>query len=195
MGPARAIIASEEAERERFASALEAIAESQCRKSFALLFEYYAPRIKSFLLKMGTEDSEAEELAQEVMVTVWRKAHQFDRTQASASTWIYRIARNRRIDAFRRQKTLDAVADEPMLSPAADPHPEDMYEAMQTEETVRAALDVLPEGQLVLIKAAFFEGLSHAEIAERMDLPLGTVKSRIRLAFQKLRTRLSETEH
>lgn len=179
-------------EQDVFAEAVEKIAASQCRTSFTRLFEYYAPRLKSFLLRMGTEAGHAEELAQEVMITVWRKAGQYDRRQASVSTWIFRIARNRRIDAFRRQKNLDAEADDPVLSPSELPHPEGIYEARQTEDAVREAMTFLPEDQRSLLKAAFFDGLSHTEIAERMNLPLGTVKSRIRLAFQKLRTKLSE---
>lgn len=178
-------------ERDAFAQAVEDIAEKQCRKAFTLLFEYYAPRLKSFLLRQGSDATHAEELAQEVMITVWRKAAQYDRRQASVSTWIFRIARNRRIDAFRRTKTLNAEADDPMLSPAELPHPEDEYEAREIEESVRGAMKTLPDDQVTLLKASFFDGLSHGEIAQRMNLPLGTVKSRIRLAFQKLRTRLS----
>ncbi len=183
---------SDVAEQDRFAEAVEAIAARECRDSFTFLFEYFAPRLKSFLLRIGSDATQAEELAQEVMISVWRKAGQYDRRQASVSTWIFRIARNRRIDAFRRIKTLNAEADEPALSPAEMSHPETEYEARETEVIVRKAMEVLPEDQLRLLKAAFYEGLSHSEIAERLNLPLGTVKSRIRLAFQKLRTRLQE---
>ncbi len=183
---------SDVTEQDRFAEAVEAIAARECRDSFTLLFEYFAPRLKSFLLRIGSDATQAEEVAQEVMISVWRKAGQYDRRQASVSTWIFRIARNRRIDAFRRIKTLNAEADEPVLSPAELPHPETEYEARETEVIVRKAMEFLPEDQLRLLKAAFYEGLSHSEIAERLNLPLGTVKSRIRLAFQKLRTRLQE---
>lgn len=178
-------------ERDQFASAVEAIASVQCRKSFALLFEHFAPRLKSFLLRLGTDAEQAEELAQEVMLTVWRKAGQFDRKQASVSTWIFRIARNRRIDAFRRQRDFNAEADDPLLSPAALPHPEDTFDAREVERTVRDAMTHLPDDQLSLLKLAFYEGWSHSEIAEHTNLPLGTVKSRIRLACQKLRSRLN----
>ena len=190
LDPGPAVRETDLAERERFAQAVEDIARDQCRSAFSTLFEYFAPRVKSFLIRLGTDYMQAEELAQEVMITVWRKAGQFDRTQASVSTWIFRIARNRRIDAFRREKTLDADSEEPALIPSALPHPEDSFDAVQLEERVQEAMKDLPEDQLILLRAAFFEGLSHSEIAERMNLPLGTVKSRIRLAFQKLRTRL-----
>ncbi|MAK59615.1 MAG: RNA polymerase subunit sigma [Ponticaulis sp.] len=181
-------------EREKFSRALEAIAEKQCRESFTELFGFFAPRIKSYLMRLGSDDVQAEELAQEVMITVWRKAGQFDPKQASPSTWIFRIARNRRIDAFRRTKNLDVEADEPALSPAPLPQPQEQMELIETEEIVRDAVSELPDDQRKLLKAAFFDGLSHVEIATRFKLPLGTVKSRIRLAFQKLRTKLDYEE-
>ena len=181
---------SDLSDRERFARALEDVAAHQSKQAFSELFEFFAPRLKSYLLRLGADDMLAEELAQEVMITVWRKAGQFDRTQASPSTWIFRIARNRRIDAYRRNKTLDAEADEPVLAPAALPHPEDSYAQTEIGAHVRAAMADLPDEQLSLLKAAFFDGLSHAEIASKTNLPLGTVKSRIRLAFQRLRSRL-----
>lgn len=182
-------------EREKYSKALEAIADRQCRDSFTELFEFFAPRIKSYLMRLGSDDVQAEELAQEVMITVWRKAEQFDRKQASPSTWIFRIARNRRIDAFRRVRHLDAEADEPVLSPAALPQPEEQFELVETEEIVHDAVSELPDEQRKLLKAAFFDGLSHVEIAERYKLPLGTVKSRIRLAFQKLRSKLENDDN
>ena len=179
-------------EREAFARALGDIAEKKSRDAFRLLFDYYAPRLKSFLIRLGADDMQAEEVVQEVMVTVWRKAGQYDPKQASPTTWIFRIARNRHIDAFRRMKHLDAQADEPLLSPAELPEPEDSFERLQMEENVREALKGLPEEQMTLVRASFYEGLSHSEIAERTQLPLGTVKSRIRLAFERLRSRLSK---
>ena len=177
-------------EQEEFAQAVEDIASHQCRIAFTRLFEFYAPRLKSFLMRLGSDAGQAEELAQEVLITVWRKAGQYDRRVASVSTWIFRIARNRRIDAFRRQRTLDAEADDPVLSPSEMPHPETEFEAREAEAAIHAAMKDLPDDQRSLLKSAFFEGLSHSEIADRTNLPLGTVKSRIRLAFQKLRTRL-----
>lgn len=195
LNPASGAALSEQSPQEAFSQAVEDIAEKQCRIAFTQLFDFFAPRLKSFLQRLGCDAAQAEELAQEVMITVWRKAGQYDRNQASVSTWIFRIARNRRIDAFRRQKTLEVSSDEPALAPAQLPHPEDEYQARETEVVVRAAIKDLPEDQLVLLKAAFFEGLSHAEIAERENLPLGTVKSRIRLAFQKLRTRLQKEDN
>lgn len=179
------------ADRDHFAALVEAVAEREDRSAFTELFAFYAPRIKRYMVRLGASDSQADELAQEVMLTLWRKAGQFDRTQASVSTWIFRIARNRRIDAHRRTQTMVFDPDEPSLMPSAEIDPETRVNAQQVEAKVREALVDLPDEQLALLKAAFYEGLSHREIAEREGLALGTVKSRIRLAFQKLRPKLA----
>jgi RNA polymerase sigma-70 factor (ECF subfamily) len=170
---------------------MEAIALRQDRDAFAELFSFYGPRVKAYLLRLGAGEAVAEELAQDVMVTVWRKAALFDRTQASVSTWIFRIARNRRIDAARRANRPELSPDEPSLQPEQPAAPDDALDAAEREARVRAALGELPDEQIALLQAAFYEGLSHREIAERTGLPLGTVKSRIRLAFGRLRARLT----
>ncbi|MFW5660462.1 MAG: sigma-70 family RNA polymerase sigma factor [Oceanicaulis sp.] len=170
--------------------ALDALVEATARrdrKAFAALFEFYAPRVKSYLLRLNASDSLAEEIAQEVMLTVWRKADTFDRRQASASTWIFRIARNRRIDAARRAARPELDADDPMLRPSEPEAPDAALHAGAREARVRAALTGLPPEQVALLRMAFFDGLSHRDIADRVGVPLGTVKSRLRLAFDKLR--------
>jgi RNA polymerase sigma-70 factor (ECF subfamily) len=179
-----------EADRERFCDLLVAVAARQDRQAFSELFAYYAPRVKSYLMRLGANGGSAEEIAQDVMVTVWRKAELFDRRQASVSTWVFRIARNRRIDVFRRAQKPALDPEEPMILPAGVEAPGDRLETMQTEVRVRAALKDLPEEQTAMLKLAFYEGLSHREIADRLDVPLGTVKSRIRLAFLKMKSRL-----
>jgi RNA polymerase sigma-70 factor (ECF subfamily) len=181
-----------DAERTRFADLLVAVAELQDRDAFAELFAYYAPRVKSYLLRLGADSALAEEIAQDVMVTVWRKAGLFDRAQASVSTWIFRIARNRRIDLFRRSKRPELDPEEEMILPSGVEAPDARIEAMETETRVRAAMQDLPEEQVLLLKLAFYEGLSHSEIAARLGAPLGTVKSRIRLAFAKMKVRLGD---
>lgn len=179
-------------QRERFSDLLEAVATAQDRTAYAEIFAYYAPRVKSYLLRLGSDDAGAEEIAQDVMVTVWRKANLFDRRQASVSTWIFRIARNRRIDVFRRTKKPPLDPEEPLVLPAGAPAPEAGVEAQDVENQVREAMKGLPEEQLSMIRLAFYDGLSHREIAEKLDLPLGTVKSRIRLAFAKMKGRLED---
>ncbi|MEL6387290.1 MAG: sigma-70 family RNA polymerase sigma factor [Pseudomonadota bacterium] len=184
------IPSNQQAERDLMSVYVGKIAAEKCRQSFSQLFEFYAPRVKSYMMRLGSDDNQAEELAQEVMVTVWRKAIQYDASKASVSTWIFRIARNRRIDVYRRLKRPELEPDEPMLRPPDPEEPDNIVNRVQMEAVVREALTTLPEEQLVLLQAAFYDGLSHSEIAEHFGLPLGTVKSRIRLAFNKLRGQL-----
>lgn len=184
----------DERERARFAELLVAVAQVQDRQAFAELFAYYAPRVKSYLMRLGSDNAQAEEIAQDVMVNVWRKAGLFDVSQASVSTWIFRIARNRRIDVFRRTKRPDLDPEETLVLPAGVESPEEHVESLETEARVREALKVLPVEQVSLLKLAFYDGLSHREIADKLGVPLGTVKSRIRLAFVKMKTRLDEDD-
>ena len=177
-----------------FAEAVERIAAHADKAAFARVFTYYAPRVKGYLLRLGLEAAQAEELSQEVMVAVWRKAASFDRRQASVATWIFRIARNRRIDVFRRDQYARLDASEPMFQPPAEPLPDAAAEAGEREIQIRRALADLPEDQRSLVRDHFYEDLSHSQIAEKTGLPLGTVKSRLRLAFAKLKLRLEADE-
>ncbi len=181
-----------EEDRSQFANLLVAVATTQDRAAFSELFGYYAPRVKSYLMRLGSDNAQAEEISQDVMVTVWRKASLFDRSQASVSTWIFRIARNRRIDVFRRTKKPDLDPEDTMLLPSGFDAPDAGVDAMEAEARVRAAMKDLPEEQVQLLKLSFYEGLSHSEIAEKLKVPLGTVKSRIRLAFSKMKVRLDD---
>ena len=153
--------------------------------AFEELFNYFAPRVKAFLMKSGADPQMAEECSQEVMATVWRKAHLFDPARASVSTWIFTIARNKKIDAIRK---LNRPEPE-QLYPEQDyePDQEEVVELQQETERLATALSELPEKQRVLIEKAYLGELSHSEIAEITGLPLGTIKSRIRLALEKLR--------
>ncbi len=179
--------------RERHADCMAAIAEQRSKAAFAELFDFFAPRLKSYLLRLGAGDSEAEELAQDVMITVWQKAAMYDRQQASVSTWLFRIARNRRIDAQRRQRRPELQADDPVLRPPELDQPQDLMARGQMEGMVRDELVKLPSDQRLLLQAAFYDGLSHTEIARAFNLPLGTVKSRIRLAFQRMRGEMEQS--
>jgi len=149
------------------------------------LFRYFAPRVKGFLMKSGASASLAEECAQDVMATVWQKAHQFDPTRASVATWIFTIARNRKIDMLRRQNRPEP--DDLSWGPEEEPDQADILVLQQESERLAEALKALPEKQRVLVERAYFGDLSHGEIAAETGLPLGTIKSRIRLALERLR--------
>ena len=153
--------------------------------AFEELFNHFAPRVKAFLMKSGADPQMAEECSQEVMATVWRKAHLFDPARASASTWIFTIARNKKIDAIRKQKRPEPE----QLYPEQDyePDQEEVVELQQETKRLATALRELPEKQRILVEKAYLGELSHSEIAEITGLPLGTIKSRIRLALEKLR--------
>src|SRR5262249_22988241 len=132
----------------------------------------------------------AEEIAQETMATLWRKAALFDPSKSSLSTWLFRVARNRRIDGVRRIRSEVLDEAEPALLPERPLDPLALLAVQSRDDAVRAALGVLPDEQLALVRLAFFEAMTHSEIAARTGLPLGTVKSRLRLAFTRLRRAL-----
>jgi RNA polymerase sigma-70 factor (ECF subfamily) len=161
------------------------IRDARDEAAFAELFAHFAPRVKAFLIRSGADDGLAEECAQEVMATLWQKAHLFDPARASVSTWVFTIARNRRIDALRRQRRPEP--EDLPWGPEAEPQQDDVLALQQDSERLAEALRSLPEKQRVLIERAYFGELSHSEIAEETGLPLGTIKSRIRLALDRLR--------
>lgn len=168
---------------------LRAVAERRDREAFGRLFAFYGPRIKAYLRRLGAEDAAAEDLTQEVMLALWRRAHQFDRRRAALSTWIFTIARNRRIDAIRRERRPDYDPDDPALVEDVDhaPRGDEVAEAREMEGIVLRAVKRLPVEQAELLRIFYYEEKSHSVIAEELGLPLGTVKSRLRLALGKLR--------
>jgi len=166
---------------------ITAIAESQCRHSFEQLFLRFAPKLKSYFLRYGWADPVAEDMAQDVLLAIWRKAVQFDSNRASASGWIYAIARNLRIDRERQSRRPTPTIEG---WPRHEPDPEALCCAVQAEARLKTALSDLPVEQSAVIHLAYFEERSHVEIAERLQLPLGTVKSRIRRAAERLRSKL-----
>lgn len=170
---------------------MEAVARTQDRNAFARLFAHFAPRVKSFLVRSGFPDGVAEEVTQEVMVAVWRKASYFDPGRAGASTWVFTIARNQRIDRLRRRqsRTADYVVD-PSDEPDAPASGEAIAITAERDEEVRKALEVLPNEQAAIVRLSFFAEKAHPEIARELGIPLGTVKSRLRLALSRLRTLL-----
>jgi RNA polymerase sigma factor (sigma-70 family) len=168
-----------------------AVRDAQDKTAFAALFRHFAPRVKGFLMKSGTDASLAEECAQDVMATLWHKAHLFDPARASVATWVFTIARNRRIDFARKARRPEPEALD--WGPDHEPDQADLYEAAQETRILTAALSELPEKQRALVQRAFYGDLSHSEIAAETGLPLGTIKSRIRLALDRLRTKMTES--
>ncbi len=173
------------AKRMAWVTQVSAVRDSKDKTAFAELFAYFAPRVKSFLMKSGASPDLAEECTQEVMATLWNKAHMFDPTKASVSTWIFTIARNRKIDLLRKQRRPEP--EDLPWGPEPEPDQAEALELQQETEQLGDALATLPPEQRKLIEKAYFGDLSHSEIAAETGLPLGTIKSRIRLALERLR--------
>ncbi len=173
---------------------LSAVAAQRDRAAFAKLFDYFAPRVNAFLCRRGLEPSSAEEVTQQVMEIVWQKALLFDSRKASASTWVFRIARNCRIDLARRNREVRLEPDDALSIPDLADASDVSIDTAQREQRVRAALGNLPQEQKEMVRLAFFEELTHSQIADRTGLPLGTVKSRMRLAFGRLRRDLEDAD-
>jgi RNA polymerase sigma factor (sigma-70 family) len=170
-----------------------AVAERRDREAFTLIFDHFAPRIEAYLMRLGLDSGAAEEIAQDVMITLWRKADLFDPAKSSLPTWLYRIARNRRIDLMRRARVDYIDPQSPrLLDEAAEGELSASYEGQERDDILRRLILDLPMQQQNLLTLAFYEGLSHAQIAERTGTPLGTVKSRLRLAFSRLRHALED---
>lgn len=173
---------------------VNAVAVQRDRGAFAELFRHFAPRLKGFALKQGADAAAAEELAQETMLAVWRKADTFDAGRATVSTWMFTILRNKRIDLFRRENRPESDLVEAADAPSDSNGPDKTFQAAESGDALRQALMELPEEQRNILQKAFFEDKSHSAIANELRLPLGTVKSRIRLALARLRAALPE-EH
>ncbi len=176
---------------------LLAVGRDRDRAAFAALFGHFAPRLKAYLRRQGCDAAGAEELVQEVMLLVWRRAETYDPAQASASTWVFTIARNKRIDVLRREQRPEIDPDDPALVPALVPdRPESADRRLETQESagrLREALKDLPPEQAELLRLAYFEDKPHSVISVERGIPLGTVKSRLRLAMERLRKALRDT--
>lgn len=179
-------------EREMWSATLTTIGEQQDRQAFASLFEHFAPQIKAFGLSTQATpglNAFADELVQETMIRVWRRAATFDGSKASATTWIFTIARNARIDLLRRgaRHKSDVDADDVWLEAEAEQQPAQELETSRTKVRIRSAIEQLPVEQRQVLAKVYLEGKPHSEVALELDLPLGTVKSRVRLALNKMK--------
>jgi RNA polymerase sigma-70 factor (ECF subfamily) len=189
-GPARSDKVANSEATKHLAALIDQIAKERSKPAFADLFRYFAPRLKGFLMRLGSAEAQAEEIVQDVMLTVWRKAHLYNFKRATPATWIFTIARNRRIDVLRRHVFTEVDLQDPALVGDDPAQPDTEIEATEREIHVRAAMQKLPDEQAELVHMAFFNDWSHSQIAEKLSLPLGTVKSRLRLAFGRLREAL-----
>lgn len=170
------------------AELIEAVAKSRDRVAFAELFRRFAPRVKAFVMRSGADPDMAQEVAQETMVLVWRRAETFDRTRAGAATWIFTIARNKRIDLLRRATHAGFDPEDYVLFSTEAPEGADSAAiGRQVRDRIGDVMKQLTPDQIDVLRMAFFQDKSHSVIAREMKLPLGTVKSRIRLALSRLR--------
>ena len=166
---------------------VELVGKNQDKLAFNNIFRYFAPRLKSFLVKAGSTDSQAEEVIQEVMIAVWTKSSTYDSNKSSVSTWIYTIARNKRIDKIRKEKRhYLSESDEGLEIPVDSTQEKEIFSA-QVSNCLKRYMSNLPEEQSKLLKLSYFYNKTHADISEELKIPLGTVKSRIRLALTKMR--------
>ncbi|MBL8672446.1 MAG: sigma-70 family RNA polymerase sigma factor [Alphaproteobacteria bacterium] len=173
-------------------SLIQAVGRNQDKQAFRRLFEHFAPRVKAYLIRMGSDPAQAEDLMQEAMLMVWRRSESFDPSQAGASTWIFTIARNKRIDSLRRERRAELDPEDPSLVPAAPASADSVISAQERAGQLRIAIAALPGEQARLLQLAFYEDKTHSEIAADERLPLGTVKSRLRLALGRLRKHVED---
>lgn len=172
---------------------LTTIAKDRSDEAFRQLFKDFGPRIRSYMLRQGADPATADELMQETLLTVWTKAALYSSEKGSASSWIFAIARNLRIDRLRKRTPWQELPEEHADTVASDEmSPDDAVNQAQQKARVQSVLRTLPPEQLEVVTLAFIDGLSHSEIADRLQLPLGTVKSRIRLSYQKVRSALED---
>ena len=176
----------------RMADLLQRVAVERDIDAFRQLYEAFGPRVKSYMIRQGADPDTAEELTQETLLAVWRKAQLYVAEKGSATTWIYTIARNLRIDRLRREFAWQELPEGHEETPSDDPLPDEAVSEAERQMKVRTALAQLPTDQHEVVALAYLEGLSHSEIAVRLSLPLGTVKSRMRLAYQKIRENVEE---
>ena len=175
-----------------FSRDIQSIAEVADRAAFARLYEYFAPRVASYLARLGAPPNVAEELVQETMLSVWRKAASFDPSRAGASTWIFTIARNLRIDYLRRDRSPADLLPDPSEEPDEAPTTEVAMINAQRDDRLREAMGSLSREQAEIVRLVYFQDRPHSEISRILGLPLGTVKSRVRLALGRLRTLLED---
>ena len=173
-------------------SLLVRVAEKRDEAAFNDLYVHFAPLIKKFLMREGADAALAEDVAQQAMENIWRKAPMFQSDKGNASAWIYRIARNLRIDRFRRERVWQPLPENHNEQASPAPLADDVVLTSERQSAVQQALAALPSEQLEVVKLAYLGGMSQSEVAHKLAIPVGTVKSRMRLAYTKLAPLLAE---
>lgn len=186
--------ASDKNNETNVAALLAAVANARDVDAFEALFRLYAPRVRAYMARQCRDVQLAEELMQETLMTVWRKASLFDPARGNAEAWIFTIARNLRISAFRKTSHPAFDPSDPAFVPDGEVAPDIAYEQATEADRLREAMKALPPEQADLLRYSFFDEISHRALAQKLDLPLGTIKSRIRMAFAKLRVALEDRE-
>ncbi len=164
------------------------------RHAFVSLFNIMAPKVLSMIMKAGLDKATAEDIVQEVMLKVWHRRDQFEPTKASVATWIYAIARNTRIDHQRKLSKPALSPDEPALRPSEPASQDELLDVKNQTVFLQKAIAELTLPQREVLKLAYLAGLSHSQISKQLNIPEGTVKSRLRLAMDKLRVSMKELE-
>ena len=176
------------------AALVERVSANRDRSALTILVDHYGPRLKAWLVTRGEEPQTAEDIVQDVFIQIWVKANSFDPEKASFSTWAYRITRNKWIDHRRKYDRILPTAPETMTDIVDEPQEsaDVAHSRNEAKRAVREELALLPPEQKQMLQLAFFEGLSHGDIAARTGVPLGTVKSRIRLSLKKMQSNLRD---
>ena len=172
---------------ELFQKCMQEVAENQDKEAFATIFKHFSPRLKSYFMKAGAADNQAEEIIQEVMISVWTKASSYNKEKSSVSTWLYTIARNKRIDKIRKEKRHYLLESDEGLEIPIDSTQEEEIMSTQLSKRMDDYIKNLPSEQAKLLKLSYFHEKTHTDISNELNIPLGTVKSRIRLALSKIR--------
>lgn len=170
------------------------IATERDRDAFTSFFRAYAPRLQAFYRRGGASPDGADELVQEVMLRVWRSAVTYAPERGSVDTWVFRIARNARADRAGARRRDEVVPEDPALVPAPPVTPEELADRARRTHLLHTALDALPPEQSGILRALYFGSKSMQAVADEQALPLGTIKSRVRLAFTRLREAIGRGE-
>ncbi|GHG03072.1 sigma-70 family RNA polymerase sigma factor [Thalassotalea marina] len=182
----------EQVDHRQLSQWLIAVAEQRDRQAFACLFKFFAPKILRIAQSKFNQEAQASEVVQETMSNVWRKAHLFDNAKGAATTWVYTVMRNVTFDMLRKVQSNreDTLSDDFWPIAESVVAEEDTFSDHLEKDKILSCIDELPENQQQVVKGFYFMEMSQEQLAKHLNLPLGTIKSRLRLALAKLRAQL-----